>query len=60
LAARRVGSGYLRLEVEVWRVEVSEASRLRELERENAELKRFLADAMLGQAALEDLLAKKF
>ena len=60
MAARRVGSGYLRLEVEVWRVEVSEASRLRELERENAELKRFLADAMLGQAALEDLLAKKF
>ena len=41
-------------------MEVSEASRLRELERENAELKRFLADAMLGQAALEDLLAKKF
>ena len=40
-------------------LEVSEARRLRELESENAELKRLLADAMLDQAALKDLLAKK-
>ena len=41
-------------------LEVSEARRLRELESENARLKRLLADAMLDQAALKDLLAKKF
>ncbi len=41
-------------------LEVSEAQRLRALESENAKLKRLLADAMLDQAALKDLLAKKF
>ena len=41
-------------------LEVSEARRLRELESENAKLKRLLADAMLDQAALKDLLAKKW
>ena len=41
-----------------WRV--SEARRLRDLESEHAKLKRLLADAMLDQAALKDLLAKKF
>ena len=41
-------------------LEVSEARRLRALESENAKLKRLLADAMLDQAALKDLLAKKF
>ena len=41
-------------------LEVSEAKRLRALEDENAKLKRLLADAMLDQAALKDLLAKKF
>ncbi|MBU7588627.1 IS3 family transposase [Sphingopyxis sp. DBS4] len=40
-------------------LEVSEARRLRELESENARLKRLLADAMLDQAALKDLLGKK-
>ena len=39
-------------------LEVSEARRLRELESENAKLKRLLADAMLDQAALKDLLSK--
>jgi hypothetical protein len=33
--------------------------RLRTLEGENAELKKLLADAMLDNAALKDLLAKK-
>ena len=37
-----------------------EVRRLRVLESENAKLKRLLADAMLDQAALKDLLAKKF
>ncbi len=41
-------------------LEVSEAKRLRSLEDENGRLKRLLADAMLDNAALKDLLAKKF
>ena len=41
-------------------LEVSDARRLKELESENAKLKRLLADAMLDKAALKDLLAKKF
>ncbi|MBJ7498123.1 MAG: IS3 family transposase [Sphingopyxis sp.] len=40
-------------------LEVSEAKRLRSLEDENAKLKRLLADAMLDNAALKDLLNKK-
>ena len=41
-------------------LEVSEAKRLRALEDENAKLKRLLADAMLDNVALKDLLSKKF
>jgi putative transposase len=41
-------------------LEVSEAKRLRSLEDENSRLKRLLADAMLDNAALKDLLTKKF
>jgi putative transposase len=41
-------------------MEVSEAKRLRQLEDENAKLKRPLADAMLDNAALKDLVTKKF
>lgn len=41
-------------------LEVSEARRLKALEEENAKLKRLLADAMLDQAALKDLLSKKW
>ena len=41
-------------------LEVSEAKRLRALETENAKLKRLLADAMLDNAALKDLLGKKW
>jgi len=41
-------------------LEISEARRLKELEGENAKLKRLLADAMLDQAALKDLLSKKW
>ncbi len=40
-------------------LEVSEAKRLRALEDENAKLKRLLADAMLDNAGLKDLLSKK-
>lgn len=39
-------------------MDVSEAKRLKGLEDENARLKRLLADAMLDNAALKDLLGK--
>lgn len=41
-------------------MEVSEAKRLRALEDENAKLKRMLAEAMLNNVALKDLLGKKW
>lgn len=41
-------------------MEVSEAKRLRALEDENAKLKRMLAEAMLDNVALKDLLGKKW
>ena len=39
---------------------VSEAKRLRELESENAKLKKLLAESMLDQAALKDALSRKW
>jgi len=39
-------------------LEVSDAKRLKALEDENAKLKKLLAEAMLDNAALKDLLAK--
>jgi len=41
-------------------LEVSEAKRLRALEDENGKLKRLLADAVLDNAGLKDLLSKKW
>jgi putative transposase len=41
-------------------LDVSEAKWLRALEEENAKLKRLLADTMLDNAALKDLLSKKW
>jgi len=41
-------------------MDVSEAKRLKALETENSKLKRLLADAMLDNAALKDLLSKKW
>lgn len=41
-------------------MDVSEAKRLRALEDENAKLKRMLADAMLDNLALKDLVGKKW
>lgn len=41
-------------------IDVSEAKRLRALEDENAKLKRMLADAMLDNVTLKDLLGKKW
>jgi putative transposase len=41
-------------------LDVSEARRLKALEDENTKLKRMLADAMLDNVALKDLLGKKW
>jgi putative transposase len=41
-------------------MDVSEAKRLKTLEDENARLKKLLADAMLDNSALKDLLGKKW
>jgi putative transposase len=39
---------------------ISEARRLRELQKENARLKRLLAEAELDKAVLKDLLSRKW
>jgi putative transposase len=41
-------------------MEVSDARRLRQLEEENARLKKLLADAMLDNAVLKDIASKKW
>jgi putative transposase len=41
-------------------MDVSEAKRLRQLEDENAKLKKLLAEQMLDGAALRELLSKKW
>jgi len=41
-------------------LEVSDARRLRELEDENGKLKKLLAEAMLDNAILKDVAAKKW
>jgi len=41
-------------------MDVSDARRLRSLEDENRKLKRLLAESMLDQAALKELLTKKW
>ena len=41
-------------------MDVSDARRLKALEDENGKLKRLLADAMLDNTALKDLLSKKW
>jgi putative transposase len=41
-------------------MDVSDAKRLKALEDENGKLKRLLADAMLDNTALKDLLSKKW
>ena len=41
-------------------MDVSEAKRLKQLQEENAKLKKLLAEQMLDAAALRELLAKKW
>ena len=59
LTTRHLGADLLQLEGQVRGDDVSEARRLKELEQENAKLKRLLADAELDKAALKDLLHRK-
>ncbi len=40
-------------------MDVSDVKRLKALEEENARLKRLLAESLLDQAALKDLLSRK-
>ena len=59
------GTGSARATVYAWKakfggLDVSEARRLKALEDENTKLKKLLADAMLDNVALKDLLAKKW
>jgi len=56
--ARDVERNLLWVEGEVRRAGVPDAKRLRALEEENARLKRVLADTMLDNAGLKDLLPK--
>jgi putative transposase len=41
-------------------MDVSDAKRLRSMEEENRKLKKLLAESMLDQAALKELLSKKW
>jgi len=57
----RISEGAIyRWKAKLGRMEVSEAKRLRELEFEISKLKRLLADAMLDNAALKDVLSRKW
>ena len=49
---------FYKLKAKYGGMEVSDASKLRSLEDENAKLKRLLADAMLDNSVLKDLLGK--
>ena len=49
---------FYKLKAKYGGLEVSDARRLRQLEDENGKLKRLLADSMLDNAILKDLLGK--
>ncbi len=49
---------FYKLKAKYGGMEVSEAARLKALENENAKLKRLLADTMLDNVVLKDLLGK--
>ena len=51
-------SAFYKLKAKYGGMDVSDARRLKQLEDENAKLKRLLADAMLDNVVLKDLLGK--
>lgn len=55
-----VENTFYRLKAKYGGMDIYEAKRLKELELENAKLKRLLAEAMLDNAALKDMLSKKW
>jgi putative transposase len=58
-STRRIGRDTLQLEGQVRRPRSIRGKHLRAMEDENGRLKRLLADAMLDNAGLKDLLSKK-
>ena len=54
------GHSFYRWKAKYGRMEVSEAKRLRELEAENAKLKKLLAEVELEKAMLKDGLGEKW
>ncbi len=57
--ARIQRCGLLCLEIQVWRDGVPDAKRLKDLEAENARLKRLLAESILDTKALKVALGRK-
>ena len=53
-----VALGFPKLKAKYGGMDLSDAKRLKQLEDENAKLKRLLADAMLDNVVLKDLLGK--
>lgn len=51
-------ASFYKLKAKYGGMDLSDAKRLRQLEDENAKLKRLLADAMLDNVVLKDLLGK--
>jgi putative transposase len=60
LSTRRIEVTLYNWKAKYGGLEVSEAKRLRALENENGPLKQLLADAILDNAGLNDLLSKKW
>jgi putative transposase len=53
-------ASYYKWEAKFGGMEVSDAKRLRALDEENNKLKRLLADALLDNAALKDVVSRKW
>jgi putative transposase len=51
---------FYKLKAKYGGLEVSDARRLRQLEDENSKLKRWLADSLLDNAALKDVVGRKW
>lgn len=58
--ARDFGRHSLQVAGNVWRMDVSDAMRLRQLEEENARLRKMVAGQALDSSILKDVLAKNF